>query len=266
VANRAPTPAELSCAGPTNSCSLANFFVGDPNLQQVVSHTVEVGVRGTLSPFEGGRLSYGVALYRSDLDDDIAFVNSATQGRAFFANVGQTRRQGVDISAQLKTERWSAFIGYSYISATFQSGFVEAAGNNPAADANGNITIRPGNRLPGIPANQLKFGVQYKVTDKWTVGASAILASSAYLFGDEANLTAPLPGYFTMDLNTTYQVTPHVQLFAWAQNITNARYYTFGTFSPTSSVILVQAPGATNTRSLSLAAPISGFGGVRVTF
>ena len=30
VANRAPTPAELSCAGPANSCSLANFFVGDP--------------------------------------------------------------------------------------------------------------------------------------------------------------------------------------------------------------------------------------------
>jgi iron complex outermembrane recepter protein len=26
VANRAPTPAELSCAGPQNSCSLANFF------------------------------------------------------------------------------------------------------------------------------------------------------------------------------------------------------------------------------------------------
>src|ERR1019366_1333719 len=47
-ANRAPTPAELSCAGPTASCSLANFFVGDPNLKQVVAHTVELGLRGTL--------------------------------------------------------------------------------------------------------------------------------------------------------------------------------------------------------------------------
>ena len=41
-ANRAPTPAELSCAGPQNSCSLANFFVGDPDLKQVVAHTVEL--------------------------------------------------------------------------------------------------------------------------------------------------------------------------------------------------------------------------------
>jgi iron complex outermembrane recepter protein len=266
VANRAPTPAELSCAGPNNSCSLANFFVGDPNLQQVVSHTLEAGLRGNVAPFEGARLSYNLALFRSNLDDDIAFINSVTQGRAYFANIGQTRRQGVDVGAQLKTDRWLAYVAYTYVSATFQSGFVEASGNNPAADANGNLTIRPGNRLPGIPANQLKFGANYKVTDKWTVGASAILASSAFLFGDEANLTPPLPGYFTMNLTTTYQLTKNVRLFAWAENITNARYYTFGTFSPTSSVFLAQAPGATNPRSYSLAAPIGGFGGIRVTF
>ena len=175
VANRAPTPAELSCAGPANSCSLANFFVGDPNLQQVVSHTVEAGVRGTFAPFDGANLSYNLALFHSNLDNDIAFINSVTQGRAFFANIGQTRRQGVDVGAQLKTDRWLAYVAYTYISATFQSGFVEASGNNPAADANGNLSIRPGNRLPGIPANQLKVGAYYKVTDKWTVGASAIV-------------------------------------------------------------------------------------------
>jgi iron complex outermembrane receptor protein len=61
-------------------------------------------------------------------------------------------------------------------------------------------------------------------------------------------------------------LTNHVQLFAFAQNITNEQYYTFGTFSPISSVFLAQAPGATNPRSYSPAAPIGGFGGVRVTF
>jgi hypothetical protein len=48
--------------------------------------------------------------------------------------------------------------------------------------------------------------------------------------------------------------------------VTNERYYTFGTFSPTGSVALAQAPGAANPRSLSLAAPAGGFGGVRVSF
>jgi iron complex outermembrane receptor protein len=266
VANRAPTPAELSCAGPQNSCSLANFFVGDPDLQQVVSRTEEAGIRGVFEPFEGANFSYNLALFRSTLDNDIAFVNSVTQGRAFFANIGQTRRQGIDADLQLKTDRWLAYVNYSFINATYRSGFVESAGNNPAGDADGNLTVQPGNRLPGIPAQQAKLGVYYKATDKWTVGGTAIVASSAYLFGDEANLTAPLPGYFTLNLSTSYQVTEHVQLFAWAENITNARYYTFGTFSPTSSVFIAQAPGATNPRSYSPAAPVGGFGGVRVTF
>jgi iron complex outermembrane recepter protein len=266
MANRAPTPAELSCAGPSNSCSLANFFVGDPNLRQVVSQTWEAGVRGDLRLTDSATLSYNLAFFRSTLDNDIAFVNSPTQGRAFFANVGQTRRQGIDLGLRFKTQRWLAYVDYSFIDATFLSGFVEGSGSNPAADANGNITVHSGNRLPGIPAHQVKVGVQYKVTDKWTVGATAIAASSSYLFGDEANLNAPLPGYFTLNLNTSYQLTDHMQLFAWAQNITNARYYTFGTFSPTTSVRLAQAPGATNPRSYSPAAPIGGFGGVRVTF
>jgi outer membrane receptor protein involved in Fe transport len=265
-ANRAPTPAELSCAGPSNSCSLANFFVGDPDLKQVVAHTVEAGIRGTIAPFEGGKLSYNVGLFHSVLDDDIAFINSVTQGRAYFTNIGQTRRQGVDTSLQLKTGRWLAYVGYSYIDATYQSGFTEAAGNNPAADASGNITVRPGNRLPGIPAHQVKFGGNYAVTEKWSVGASAVATSGAYLFGDEANLTPKLPAYFTLNVSTSYQLTEHVQLFAFAQNLTNTQYYTFGTFSPTGSVFLAQAPGATNPRSYSVAAPAGGFGGVRVTF
>jgi iron complex outermembrane recepter protein len=266
VANRAPTPAELSCAGPGNACSLANFFVGDPNLQQVIAHTVEAGVRGTFTPFDGARLSYNLALFHSNLDDDIAFINSTTQGRAFFANIGQTRRQGIDVGLQFKTDRWLAYIAYSYIDATFQSGFVEASGNNPASAPDGSITVRPGERLPGIPANQVKFGAYRNVTGKWTVGATAIAASGAYLFGDEANLTSRLPAYFTMNLSTTYQLTDNVQLFAWARNITNTRYYTFAAFSPTRSVFLAQAPGASNPRSYSPVAPIEGFGGVRISF
>ena len=37
--SRAPTPAELSCADEAAPCSLTNFFVGDPPLEQVVGKT-----------------------------------------------------------------------------------------------------------------------------------------------------------------------------------------------------------------------------------
>lgn len=265
-ANRAPTPAELSCAGPNDSCSLANFFVGDPNLKQVVAHTIEAGVRGSTEAGPGAKFSYDLGFFRSNLDDDIEFINSPTLNRAYFANVGETRRQGIDLNLQYKTARWTAYIDYTYTDATFQSSFIESAGSNPDGDANGNLTVSPSNRIPGIPAHQGKVGLNVHLTDAWVVGGVLIAQSSQYLFGDPSNLTAPLPGFVTLNLSTSYQLTPHVQLFAYAENVTDAKYYTYGTFSPTTSVYLAQAPNATNPRAYSPAAPIGGFGGIRVTF
>lgn len=266
-ANRAPTPAELSCAGPTASCSLANFFVGDPNLKQVVAHAIEAGVRGTVRPSgDDGKLTYNVGLYRTNLDDDIIFVNSVTLNRAFFTNIGQTRRQGVDVGLTYTTKHWSAYAAYTYTDATFQTGYVEPAGNNPAGAATGLLTVSPGNQLPGIPPHQGKIGGTYQVTDKWTVGAAVIVQSGQYLIGDQANATPKLPPFFTLTMSTSYQLTPHVQLFGSVENVTNERYYTYGTFSPTTAVYLAPAPNAANPRAYSPAAPVGGFAGVRVTF
>jgi outer membrane receptor protein involved in Fe transport len=265
-ANRAPTPAELTCASPASPCSLANFFVGDPNLQQVVAHTVEAGLRGRAHPFAGASLSADLAYFHTALDNDILFVNSPIQGRAFFQNVGSTLRQGVDLDIQLKTERLLAWVAYSYTDAAFQTGFTESSQNNPAADPEGNTQIQPGDRLPGIPANLFKLGLDYKLSEAWTVGGTGIYASGQYLFGDEANLTPPTPPYFVLDLHTSYQVAKNLQVFALLENAFDVTYYTYGTFSPTSSIPIVQAPGATNPRSYSPAAPIAVTVGLRATF
>ncbi len=264
--NRAATPAELSCASPQNSCSLANFFVGDPDLKQVVAHTVEAGLRGHFDGIRDARLAYDLSLFRTDSDDDIVFINSVTLNRAFFANVGQTRRKGVSFRADLTLARITAYAAYTYTNATFQTGFVEAAGSNPDADVNGNITVRSGDKLPGVPGSVVKFGVDGMITAAWHVGIDAQYQSGQYLFGDETNLTPRLPGYFVMNVHSKYDITPRLQVFANAQNILDRRYYSYGTFSPTSSVNLVQAPNATNPRSYSLAEPVGIFGGIRLTF
>jgi iron complex outermembrane receptor protein len=70
-ANRAPTPAELTCSNAASPCSLANFFTGDPNLQQVVSHTIEAGARGQFRPLQGTTVTSNIAYYRSTLNNDI---------------------------------------------------------------------------------------------------------------------------------------------------------------------------------------------------
>ena len=266
MANRAPTPAELSCSSPANSCSLANFFVGDPDLRQVVAQTFEAGLRGSLKWGKDAKLGYSLGFFLTNLDDDIAMVNSTAVGRAFFTNIGSTRRQGVEADLQYLDPRWRLSLHYALVDATFQSGFVESSSLNPAANANGNITVTPGNHLPGIPLHQLKASAYYKATDKWTIGATLLAAGGQYLFGDEANLVAPLPGYVTLGASTSYKLLPNLELFAWAQNITNASYYTFGTFSPTGSVFIAQAPGASLTQSVSPAAPLGVFGGLRAKF
>lgn len=265
-ANRTPTPAELSCAGPQDACSLANFFVGDPGLKQVIARTVEFGVRGhTVLPF-GIKSDFSLAFFRTGSLDDIAFINSPVLGRAYFANVGNTRRQGLSAQISAKRDIWSAHIGFTYTDATFRSPFFESAGSNPAADANGNLAIRPGDTLPGIPTNVIKAGSDVSLRPGWTVGFEAVRQSSQTLFGDEANLTPKLPGFFRLDLHSVYQATRRLQIFVNLQNATDARYYTFGTFAPTASVFLSQAPRATDPRSYSLAAPVGAFGGIKLTF
>ncbi|GAJ28609.1 TonB-dependent receptor [Acidomonas methanolica] len=263
--NRAPTPAELSCASPQDSCSLANFFVGDPNLRQVITHTYEIGLRGHVN-IGRGALVYEGSIYRTNAQDDIAFINSVTLNRAFFQNVGDTRRQGAKLHLAYNTDWWTVYLNYTFNDATYRTTYVESGGSNPQADANGNLTIRPGDRLAGIPKDKLTGGADFRLTPKLTFGANFVLQSGQYLYGDEANLTPELPGFFTVNLHGTYQITKNLQFFAQVSNIGNRRYYTYGTFSPANSVYLWQVPNATNPRAYSPAMPISGYGGLRLTF
>jgi outer membrane receptor protein involved in Fe transport len=269
-ANAAPTPAELSCASPEDACSLANFLSGDPDLKQIVSRTVEFGLRGATVGPGGSILSYNADYYNSTTNDDIEFLQSPFNpiGSGYFSNVGNVLRSGFDIGAHLDAAKWQIYASYSRTDATFGSGFIEQS-NNPAADANGNITVQKGNRVPGIPENLFKFGASYDVTRRWTIGFSATAQTSTFLYGDEANLTKPLPGYFTADITTSYQITPRVELFGGVDNVTDTKYYEYGTFSPAGlagGVYVAQAPNYSNPRSYSIAAPVAAVGGVKVTF
>lgn len=269
--NRAPTPAELACANPAAPCTLTNFFVSDPPLKQVVARTFELGLRGRTAPFEGGLLNAGTVEWHAGLfhtrnSDDIAFVASPILGRGFFQNVGETQRQGVEAGLKLRAGRLLAYADYAYVDATFQSPLVLSSLNNPLSDANGLIRVRPGNRLPGIPAHQVKFGASYQVTDAWRVGFTAIASSGRVLRGDESNLNPRTDGFIVFGANTAYQVTENIELFGQVQNATDRRYETAGAFSPTSSVPVLPAPGATDPRSLAPAPPIAGYGGLRIKF
>ena len=170
---------------------------------------------------------------------------------------------GIEASANYKSDRWNAYASYNYIDATFQRRDHAAVSRQSVRDVDGLITVTPGNVIPSIPAHRVKAGVEYAVFDNWKVGADFIAVSGQYLRGDENNLNPMLPGYWVLNLNTTYQVTKHVEVFGLVQNVFNNRYYTFGTFFEPSEVPFL---GLTDPRTVSPGAPLAAYAGVRAKF
>jgi iron complex outermembrane recepter protein len=265
--NRAPTPLELSCSNPANPCLLENFLVSDPPLKQVVASTYEAGLRQSL-PLAGGKLEWKAALFRTDTTDDIINVASIIAGRGFFQNVPGTRRQGLEASVQYHSEQWLLYAGYSLLDATYQFSGDLPSPNNPVADANGNVHVVPGDRIPGLPLNQGKLGIYFSPTPQWTIGADMAVVGSRYFVGDEANQNPKLPGYWVVNLQTTYQLTRQIQLFGVINNLFNRQYALFGTFFDPTDVANVRGLPTvlTDPRTEVLGAPFAAYGGVRITF
>ncbi len=262
-ANRAPTAAELACADPVRPCSLDNFLVSDPPLKQVVARSWEVGLRGGFALAAGGKLAWNLGLFRTDNQDDIINVASSVAGRGFFQNAGKTRRQGIEAGLGYKSDRWSVSADYSLVDATFQSALTLNSPNNPFADANGQIAVKPGDHLPSIPQHRLKLAAEYAATESWTIGGDLIVASDQYLRGDESNQNPKIPGYAVVNLHSSYRIGESVEIFGLIQNLFDQKYQTFGVFfDPTQ----IPSLGLSNPRSLSPAAPLAAFGGLRISF
>ena len=151
-ANRAPTPLELGCADPAHPCIIAAFLVSDPPLKQVVSHTVEAGLRGT-HELNIGTLGWKIGGFRATNTDDILAIPSpALQGFGYFQNVGSTRRQGIEAEVNLQVERAysSTPAMHSWMRASWISLLVGS--NSPFADADGNVQISARQSNSGYPA------------------------------------------------------------------------------------------------------------------
>jgi iron complex outermembrane recepter protein len=266
--NRAPTPQELSCASAAVPCSLLNFFVGDPNLNQVVAHTYEVGVRGHTGAAASAQWSWNVDAYHTQNSNDIIYETTLyNPNLAFYTNAGKTLRRGVEANVRYDSERAHVKLGYAYTDATFQSSLLLNSPNNPAADVNGQEQVLPGARIPGIPLHRGNVVVDFDVTARFSVGGSAVVQSNVYRFGDEANLTQPLGGYALVDLNAAFRAGNRVTLFVLVNNVFAKRYYTYGSFGPVGDVPWPNIPGGvTDPRTASPGTPITAYGGVRLSF
>ena len=255
-ANRAPSPVELTCADAQAPCRLPNAFVADPPLEQVVAHTFEAGIRGRLRT---GHWHAGV--FRTVNDDDILFVSAGRlTNEGYFANVGKTRREGIELDAAGgEGEKIGWFANYTLLSATFRQRFSVASANNPAA-VDGEIPVAIGDRLPLVPDRLLKIGITTRLGERWTLRGDLLASSGEYLRGDEGNLDGKIAGYALVNLRVEYGLGRAARLFLDIDNVLDEQYETFGVFGDAAGVL---GPSFGDPRFLGPGAPRAAWIGVR---
>ena len=231
--NRIPTPVELTCADSDDPCRLPNAFLADPPLNQVVGKSWEVGARGHRTEF-----GWHLGLFRTANEDDIIFVSAgAVTNRGFFSNVGETVRQGVEASLQGQAfDRLDWFVNYTYLQATFEEYITLASANNPEA-IDGEVFVQPGDRLPLVPDQLLKAGLDLSITPKLSAGATLLYAAEIFFRGDEGNDTHPVPSYAVVNLRGEYEFNQHASLFVTMDNMLDTDYETFGLFGQPEEVL-----------------------------
>jgi iron complex outermembrane recepter protein len=165
------------------------------------------------------------------------------------------------------------------------TGIVVNAESNSTADANGNIVVSPGDRIPLIPRQTGRLTFDYEFTQRWDLGATVVAASGSYLHGNENNANQPgganlagdyvegsgwIPGYVVVNLEGSYRVAKQVQLFARVVNLLDKKYATAGfltsnSFMPNGAFI-ANPNNWTNENAVSPAEPFGVWAGVRLTF
>lgn len=256
--NRAPSPIELGCADPLRPCTLPNALAADPPLNQVVTRTFELGLRGRA----GDAIRWSAGLFQATNHDDILFVGTTTSA-GYFTNFGKTRRQGLELAASGSSGRLTWGASYAYVHATYQSSACIVSQNNstrgtstrcspqdPAQpgvyEGDDLIAVSPGEQLPGVPAQTLKLNGSYMASERWQIGMEFVAFSSVYVRGNENNRHAAgtyddlngeartflgpgsLGGYGVLNLSTRYAITPALEVFARIANVLDKHYASAG--------------------------------------
>jgi len=234
--SRAPTSIELGCADPSTPCKLPNALTGDPPLDQVVTRTWEGGVRG-------GRkgLNWNAGVFRGENTNDLLFVASTQTGFGYFKNFGRTRRQGIELGANVRVNRVTVGGAYSLIDATYQSDET-LLGESNSSNNDGVIQIRAGDRIPLIPRQTLKLFADVSATSKLSIDLDVLAASGSLARGNENDAhqsdglyylgPGGIPGYAVMNAGLRYTLTKAVQFVVHVNNVFDTRYYSAAQLGP----------------------------------
>jgi iron complex outermembrane recepter protein len=257
---RAPAFLELTCAGPGSICpGLQAGVAPDPPLKAVTARNYEVGLRARPTPW----LDAELALFRTDVFDDIYSVSPTGTTGLFFQNVGDTRRQGIEVSLGARPiDSLEARLNYAYTEATFQDNLMLATPRLTPGCAASPCTqfVRSGDELPLVPRHRINARLDYQLTSWLSLWLGAAYVGSQRLRGDEANVERTLTDYFVVNAGAR-AAWKGFTAFVTINNLLNNEYETFGTFAPNAKLA-----GAPVESFLTPAAPINVLAGISYKF
>ena len=183
--SRTPSAIELGCADPESPCRLPNALAGDPPLDQVVAQTLEAGATLTR-----GRWRLHAGAFRTISRDDILFVADDQAGFGYFRNFGRTRRQGVDVDLDGRVGPVTLTAHYTFLDATYRSaetvdGSANSSNEGAGPGFDGEIDIRPGDRIPLIPRHVFKAGIAGDPVRWLTLSADLVASAGVIARGNE---------------------------------------------------------------------------------
>ena len=197
-----PTSTEL--ANPDGSGGFNN------DLRAQTARSVELGYKSSLDQFD-----LEVALFHIDIADELVpFEEPAFPGRTFFANAGESTRQGVEAALQWHSDGGlSAGLSLTYSDFTFDR-FIDDGG----ADFSGN-------RLPGVPRFLAYANLAFDRGAGWFGLAEVTYAGD--FFADNANTTRTA-SYVLANLRAGYRFEREqcqLNVFAGINNLLDEFYF-----------------------------------------
>ena len=179
----------------------------NPNL---VAERLTGGEAGVSSRI-GGRLRLRGSYFYDVITDPVSNVtltSTATLITRMRENLGRTRTEGVDVSAQIKiTNTITLETAYQYAAAIVVS--------SPA-----NVSL-VGLNVPEVPRNVGTAQLRYSNPKTLTFAMQARYVGKQY---DDDQNQLPLNGFFTADAYLSRQIRRGVELYAAAENIFDRRY------------------------------------------
>lgn len=226
---RAPSENQLfRPAGAATPAQAQALLASALDLKPIKAEQYEIGLRGNWNA-----LSYNVALYRLEKDDDILSFTDTATNETQTVNAGRTLHRGIEIGLGLPLlPGLRADVAFSYAKHTYKD-WVVATGATPIDFSGNEIESAPrvlaNTRLTWAPVEPLQLQLEW------------VRVGSYYM--DAAN-TAKYSGHNLLNLRARWSVTRDVTLYLNINNLGDKRYADSASISSNTPVF---APGLPRT-------------------